>query len=271
MHTVHVRINDAATQQPTPVRVHFSDADGTYFAPFGRLTDFATELGVDVGGNIEHGYRKCAYIDGACEIGLPSVPLTIEVHKGFEYKPLCEQVRVGGAKLALRFNVERWIDMRSLGWYAGDTWAQYLTPHAALLEGAAEDLAVVNLLAEETLIWGESGHQRPALPNILAFSGQQPALSRDGHLVVVNTLNQHDTLGRLALLNCHRAVYPLRFGGPDGADDWSLADWCDQCHRKAGLVVGHNFFGSYGAHHYGELLADLLLGKIDALEMNERL
>ncbi len=63
-------------------------------------------------------------------------------------------------------------------------------------------------------------------------------------------------------------VYPLRFGGPDGADDWSLADWCDQCHRKAGLVVGHDFFGHAEWHHHGELLADLLLGKIDALEMN---
>jgi hypothetical protein len=268
MHTVHVRVNDAATKQPTPVRLHVRDGDGNYFAPFGRLADFATEFGVGVGGNVEYGDRKYAYIDGTCEVGLPSVPLTVEVSKGFEYKPLRETVRVGGAKLALRLNVERWIDMRALGWYSGDTWAQVLTPHAALLEGRAEDLAVVNLLGAETLVWGEGGRQYPAIPNILAFSGQKPALERDGHLVVVNTLNRHDTLGRLALLNCHRAVYPLHFGGPDGADDWSLADWCDQCHRKAGLVVGHKFFGNFEGFHHGELLADLILGKIDALEMN---
>jgi hypothetical protein len=268
MHTVHVRVNDVATKQPTPVRIHFRDADGNYFAPFGRLTEFATELGVDVGGNVEFGDRKYSYIDGTCEVGLPSGPLTVEVHKGFEYKPLCQQVRVGAGKLALRVNIERWIDMRSLGWCSGETWAQYLTPHAALLEAAAEDLAVVNLLAAETVVWHENGHPRPAIPNILAFSGQQPALQRDGHLVVVNTLNQHDMLGRLALLNCHRAVYPLRFGSPDSADDWALADWCDQCHRKAGLVIGHDFFGHYAGYHHGELLADLILGKVDALELN---
>ncbi len=268
MHTVHVRVNDAATKLPTPVRIHFRDADDNYLAPFGRLTEFATDLGVDVGGNVDYGNRKYAYIDGTCEIRLPSSPVTVEVHKGFEYKPLREVIRVGAAKLALRLGVERWIDLRSLGWYSGDTWAQFLTPHAALLEAGAEDLAVVNLLASETPVWGEGGHQHPAVANILAFSGQQPALERGGHCVVVNTLNHHDTLGRLALLNSHRAVYPLRFGGPDGVDDWSLADWCDQCHRKAGLVVGHEFFCRDEGRHHGELLADLLLGKIDALEMN---
>ena len=78
--------------------------------------------------------------------------------------------------------------------------------------------------------------QRWAVPNLLAFSGQSPALQAPGHQVVVNTLNWHPWLGRLALLNCHRIVFPLRFGPPD-FDNWTLADWCDQCHRKQGLVV----------------------------------
>ena len=138
-----------------------------------------------------------------------------------------------------------------------------MTPHAALLEAAAEDLAVVDLLAGERLIHGQT-----ALPNILAFSGQQPALERPGCLVVVNTLNQHETLGRLALLNCHRVVYPLAFGGPHRADDWTLADWCDQCHRKGGLVVGHGFFGKSEADSRGEILPNLIVGKIDALLLN---
>ena len=40
LQTVHVRVNDA-TGQPTPVRVRFTDDDGVYYAPLGRLTDFA--------------------------------------------------------------------------------------------------------------------------------------------------------------------------------------------------------------------------------------
>jgi hypothetical protein len=135
-----------------------------------------------------------------------------------------------------------------------------LTPHAALLEAAAEDVAVVNLL-----VW-----QCPSLWNIEAFSGQRPALESPGHLVAVNTTNVHERLGRLLLLNCHRVVYPLAAGGPEEPDDWTMADWCDQCHRKGGLVVGDGFFGNPGKL-YGELPADVILGKVDALEMNDQL
>ena len=269
MHTVHVRVNDAATGKPTPCRVRFTDAEGRYYAPLGRLTEFAVdELGVDVGGNVVDGYDAYAYIDGACEVRLPAGVIRVQASKGFEYRPLDEQVGLAPGKLALRFSMERWADPRREGWYSGDSWAQFMTPHAALLEAAAEDLAVVDLLACETLLWGADGRRQRAIPNILAFSGQQPALERPGHVVVVNTLNQHDRLGRLALLNSHRAVYPLSFGGPDGVDDWTLADWCDQCHRKGGLVVGHSFFGHYDGHPHGEILPDLILGKIDGLEMN---
>src|SRR5262249_134379 len=70
------------------------------------------------------------------------------------------------------------------------------------------------------------------------------------------------------LLNCHRPVYPLRFGGPDGWDDWTLAAWCDQCHRKNGLVVWTRAGHETKDFRYGEPLADLVLGKIDAFEID---
>lgn len=268
MHTVHVRVNDAATGKPTPCRVRLTDAEGRYYAPLGRLTEFAEDTGVDVGGNVMAGYDAYAYIDGACEIRLPAGAIRVQARKGLEYRPIDEQVRLAAGKLALRFTLERWADLRREGWYSGDAWAEFLTPHAALLEAAAEDLAVVDVLAGEALLWGADGRRRRALPNVLAFSGQQPALERPGHLVVVNTLNRHSRLGSLALLNSHRAVYPLTFGGPEGVDDWTLADWCDQCHRKGGLVVGHGFFGRDERRSLGELLPDLILGKIDALQLN---
>jgi hypothetical protein len=67
-------------------------------------------------------------------------------------------------------------------------------------------------------------------------------------------------------LNCHRIVYPLVFGGLDGVDDWTLADWCDQCHRKGGLVIAADFFRGRRWQR-GEVVADLLLGKVDALDV----
>jgi hypothetical protein len=46
-----------------------------------------------------------------------------------------------------------------------------------------------------------------------------------------------------------------------------VADWCDQCHRKKGLVVWPDLPRLTPEHPQGEALAALLLGKIDAFEV----
>jgi hypothetical protein len=268
LQTVHVRVNDAATGQPTPVRLRLTNEAGDYFAPFGRVREFATGRNQDVGGNLRLGVKPYAYIDGTCEVALPPGPVAVEIAKGFEYTPIHQEIVLKPGQLSLRFAVERWTDFRRQQWYAGDTRAFFLPPHAALLEGAAEDLAVVNLLAAECPVRDPSGKSHTSIPNILAFSGQAPALERPGHLVMVNTHNAHPVLGSLGLLNCHRAVFPLSFGGPDGWDNWALADWCDQCHRKGGLVVWTRAWHESADFRYGEPLADLILGKIDAFEID---
>ena len=262
LHTVHVRVNDAATGQPTPVRLRIVDAEENYYAPFGRLVDFATGEDEDVGGNLLLRAKKYAYIDGSCEINLPAGGIQVELHKGPEYIPQQVHSKLGAGQLALRYSVKRWTNLRQEGWYSGDAGAFSLTPHAALLEAAAEDLAVVNLLSEVST--------RRVLPNVLAFSGQRPALERSGHLVVVNTRNHHAMLGSLSLLHCHRLIFPLEVAEEQPLGQWTLADWCDQCHRKGGLVVWNSDVNSYKlkGHTYGEGLAELLLGKIDAIELN---
>jgi hypothetical protein len=268
LHTVHVRVNDAATGQPTPVRLRITDGAGTYYPPLGRLAQFATGRGQDVGGNLLLGAKQYAYIDGACEVPLPAGPIRVELWKGPEYRPQTVEVPLAAGKLALRLAVERWTNLREQGWFSGDTRAHYLSPAGALLEGAAEDLAVVNVLAFEDRIKDQDGSAVPALPNILDFSGQKPAAERPGHLVAVNTHNTHPTLGSLGLLNTHRVVYPLRFGGPDGADDWTLRDWCGQCHRKGGLVVWTKPGEETDGLWLGEALANVILGEVDACEVN---
>lgn len=268
LQNVHLRINDTATHRPTPCRVRFVDAAGEHHAPFGRSTVFATGANQDVGGQVLLGMKPHAYIDGACEIALPPGPLQVHVSKGPEFVPQTCDVQLVQGKLALRLDIHRWIDLRKEGWYSGDTRAHHLSPHAALLEAQGEDLAVVNLLAAECQVQGPYRKQFPARPNLLAFSGQQPCLEVPGHMVVVNTHNQHPQLGSLGLLNCHRVVYPLTFGGPDGKEDWTLAAWCDQCHRKGGLVVWTNPLHEAEHFRFGEPLADLILGKIDAFEID---
>ena len=267
LQTVHVRVNDAATGQPTPCRVRFTDATGEYYPPLGRLPEWAVGPSPDVGGSVLTGAKAYAYIDGACEIPLPPGQLRAEISKGPEYRPMDTTVELVAGKLSLRLAIERWTDLRAEGWYSGDTCVHFVPPHAALLEAQAEDVAVVNLLAKETVSRDRVGKRVLSLANLTAFSGQRFALEAPGHGVAVNTLNEHPELGRLALLHSHRAVYPLRFGAPVGPDDWTLADWCDQCHRKGGLVVWAHA-AQPGEHAgLGEALANAVLGKVDAFQL----
>ncbi len=257
---VHLRINDAATGQPTPVRLRITDVDGTYYAPHGRLPDFPTGVNQDVGGNIQIGAKKWCYIDGTCEILLPPGHLQFEIAKGPEYKPINEGITLLAGKMSMRFTIERWCDMRKQGWYSGDTRVHFLSPDTALLEGQAEDVAVVNLLALET--------DERTIPNILSFSGQSFGRQTPTCGVAVNTFNDGSDLEQLALLHCHRVIYPLSWRSADAATEWTLADWCDQCHRKKGLVVWAAPRSRPTADTtYGEPLADLILKKIDAFEI----
>lgn len=261
MQQVHLRVNDAESGKPTPVRLRITDAEGNYYAPYGRLTEFATGVNQDVGGNVQLGAKKWAYIDGSCEILLPPGKLHVEITKGPEYKPIDEDIELLAGKMSMRFTIERWCDMRKEGWYSGDTRVHFMTPDAALLEGEAEDLAVVNLLAKEAWIPQTYGRTL-AIPNILSFSGQSFARQNANCGVAVNTQNRYVRFGSLGLLHCHRIVFPLT------CDSclWTFGDWCGQCHRKKGLVVWTEA-GKNAPHLLRGPLADVVLGDIDALEI----
>src|SRR4051812_6349314 len=117
MITLHLRINDAATQRPTPVRVRVTGLDGGQFAPLGRSVEFPAGRNEAVGGCLKLGPERWFHIDGACEITLPAgVPLRVQATKGPEYTPLDAAVTLGVGQMALRFAVQRWADPRADGW-----------------------------------------------------------------------------------------------------------------------------------------------------------
>jgi hypothetical protein len=268
MNTVHIRINDSATGKPTPVRLRITGPDGTYYAPLGRAVEFPTGRNEVVGGQVKLGSERWFYIEGSCEIELPTeVPLRVQATLGPEYKPLDKTVTLGPGQMALRFTIEIFYDWRVSSWHPGDIRCHFLTPHTALLEAMAEDLDVVNLLATPQPFPSLDGTAYTTVPNLLAFSGQQPSLSAERwHSVAVNTLNTHPVLGKVALLHSHRPVFPLTFGGEE-SDDWGICDWCDQCHRKKGLTVWVDAFEPAGGVIGGEALVAAILGKIDAIEV----
>ena len=266
MLNVHLRINDA-TGRPTPVRLRVSGPDGTHHAPLGRFAEFPAGRNEDVGGQLKLGRERWFHVNGACEIPLPAgVPLRVQATKGPEHVPLDETVTLGAGQISLRFSIDRWSDSRAEGWVSVDARSHFLVPHAALLEAQAEDVDVANVLAVPLQVLALDGNTYTTTPNLLAFSGQAPALERDGASVVVNTLNVHPVLGKVGLLNSHRPVFPLTFGGED-TDDWGTCDWCDQCHRKGGLTVWVDAFEPAGGITGGEALVAAILGKIDAIEV----
>ncbi|MBA4187046.1 MAG: hypothetical protein C0467_03420 [Planctomycetaceae bacterium] len=268
MLNVHVRINEAGSGKPTPVRVRVSTVDGTHFAPLGRSVEFPVGRNEVVGGHLNLARDLWFTIDGACEIPLPAgVPLRVQVTKGPEYRPVDETVTLGDGQLSLRLAIARWTDPHADGWVSVDTRCHFLTPHDALLEAAAEGVDVVNLLATVQRFPAQNGTAYLTVPNLTAFSGQVPLLERDGHKVFVNTLNTHPVLGTVGLLNSHRPVFPLTFGGEE-PDDWGICDWCDQCGRKGGLRVWVDAFEPTGGLVGGEALIAAILGKIDAIEVN---
>src|SRR5262249_53558324 len=155
----------------------------------GRSVEFATGRNEDVGGHVRLGAERWYAIDGACEIRLPAgVPLRVQALKGPEFFPLDQTITLGPGQMALRLAIERWSDVAADGWIAGDSRCHFLTPHTAALEGAAEALAVVNLLACVQPLPSLDGTAYTTVSNLLAFSGQEPALTAHGCTAVVNTL-----------------------------------------------------------------------------------
>ncbi|MFM8271916.1 MAG: hypothetical protein ACKODX_06220 [Gemmata sp.] len=193
----------------------------------------------------------------------------MQAAKGTEWTPLDATVTLGAGQISLRFTIERWTNSRAEGWAQVDTRCHFIGPHAALLEGQVEDLDAVNVLATPLPLLTMDANTYTTVPNLLAFSGQLSAVERAGHAVFVNTLNTHPVLGKVALLHSHRPVFPLTFGGEE-PDDWGVCDWCDQCHRKKGLVVWVDAFEPAGGVTGGEALVAAILGKIDAIEVNAR-
>ena len=267
MYNVSLRVTDSTTGKPTPCRLHIRDEAGRYFPPLGRSAEFPAHAHEDVGAGLRQSQKSYAPIDGACEISLPhGVPLHVEISKGIFHRPIQQVVTLGAGQLTLRFTIEPLANVHD--WTQADGRAHFLTPHETRLESAAEGLDITNLLAVARDLPSIDGKLYQSHSNLSAFSGQAEAFGSTRGGVYVNTLNQHPVLGRLALLNCHRVVYPLSFGMLGETDDWSLGDWACQCHRKNGLVVWADAYRNQAGLPGGEALVQAIYGRVDAFEID---
>jgi hypothetical protein len=257
---VHGQVVDAASGRPTPVRLAFCSKEGRYIPPYGHRTEVNNAWFQDYGADLKVMDTPFAYVDGTFQIELPVGEVYVEISKGFEYQAIRKKVTIDAHQRELRLEIPRFEDLRSQGWATADVHVHFMVPTTAVLEGQAEGLNLINLLAAQ---WGD------LFTNVGDFF-QGPLTSRDGETILwVGSENRQHILGHLCLLGGHGApVYPFSASGPGesylGDPVWtSMAEWADACRDREGLVVGAHF-----PYPTGEITADIALGKLDAIELH---
>jgi hypothetical protein len=264
------------------VRLHVHGAAGEYLPPVGRhrqpnpswFEDYGAEFvhvepfGLAFGGG--NPYKEggilhpCTYVGGEMSIDLPLGPVYVEASRGFETRPLRQVFTVTAETRELVVELEKVLPWRERGWVTADTHVHFLSPATALLEGAAEGVNVINLLASQ---WGE------LVTNAGDFDGRttwgSPEAGGDGeYLVRVGTENRQHVLGHISLLGYGGSmITPLTTGGTDEAAlgdpvEVLLTEWARQCKLQGGLVVIPHFPNPRAEH-----AATLVSGDADAIEM----
>ncbi len=262
---VRLRVLDGSSGKPVAVKLHVHGEAGEYLAPVDRHrlpnTFWYEDWSVDY---VVPGDHACTYIPGETTIDLPTGTVYIEISKGFEIRPVRRVVDVRPDTTELVFTLDRVLDWRGKGWVTADTHVHFLSPPSARLEGAAEDVNVVNLLASQ---WGE------LMTNVGDFDGRTTYGSRaaggDGeYLVRVGTENRQHVLGHISLLGYNGGIIaPMTTGGPDESAlgdpiETLLTEWARQCRRQGGVVIVPHFPRPRAEH-----AAAIVSGDVDGIEM----
>lgn len=260
---IKVKVVDAAGK-PVAARIHLHGAAGEYLPPRGNHRRVNRYWFEDNYGEFANGRNQYAYIHGHCEVEAPLGEVFVEISRGYEIKPYRGSIEVSVASDEFVFELERALDWRERGWVTADTHVHFLSPQTALLEGAAEGVNVVNLLASQ---WGEM------FSNVSDFDGRSTLgavdFGGDGEFLVrVGTENRMQVMGHISLLGYSgEMIHPLCSGGPSesaigDALEVSMADWARRCIEQNGLVVL-----PHAPNPQAERAADIVLELVHAIEM----
>jgi len=262
---VNLRVIDKRSRKPLAVKLHLHGEAGEYLAPEDRHRCPNPHWFQDYSVDFSHlGVHHCTYIDGATTVKLPLGRVYLEVSKGFEIRPVRKVVRVTRATREIIVEIENVLPWRRRRWVTADTHVHFLSPSSALLEGAAEGVNVVNLLASQ---WGE------LMTNVGDFDGRttfgSKAAGGDGeYLVRVGTENRQHVLGHISLLGYRGPIIgPMTTGGADESAigdpvEVLLTEWARQCRRQGGVVIIPHF-----PNPRLENAATIASGAADAVEM----
>lgn len=256
---VHVTVVDGQTGKPTPARIHFRGQFGEYLAPYGHHTVVNDRWFEDYGGDLMLGGQPYAYVPGRFQIELPVGEVFVEATRGFEVMPLRQRLEIQPGQRELQLTLCRWTNWRQKGWVTADTHVHFISPQTAWLEGQAEGVNLVNLLASQ---WGR------LFTNVADITGELNGCSKDDTLIWVGTENRHHLLGHMSMLGTRgEPIFPMCAGGPSEAwigdpDVTLLSEWADRCRQQQGVVIRPHF-----PFPICEEPVYLLLGKVDGVEL----
>ncbi len=270
--TVRLRVVEKGSRKVVPVKLHVHGEWGEYLAPIDRhrilnpawYEDYSVDFSHVTGWSSTSPAHFCTYIPGETTLKLPLGKVYVEVSKGFEIKPVRQVVEVTPDTQEVVIEIKKVLPWRERGWVTADTHVHFLSPISALLEGAAEGVNIINLLASQ---WGE------LMTNVGDFDGQNtwgaPEAGGDGeYLVRVGTENRQHVLGHISLLGYRGPIIaPMTTGGPDESAlgdpiEILLTEWARQCKQQDGVVVLPHF-----PNPRAENAASIVSGEIDAVEM----
>ena len=275
---VKLRVCEKGSTVPVPVKLHVHGEAGEYLVPVDRhripnaawFEDYSTDFvhhpaGDAVGPNsLPLADHYCTYIPGETQIDLPLGKVFLEVSKGYEIRPMRKVVEVDPGTDTINIEVDRVLKWRDKGWVSADTHVHFLSPVTALLEGSAEGVNVVNLLASQ---WGE------LMTNVGDFDGKSTWGSKEAggdgeYLVRVGTENRQHVMGHISLLGYEGDIIaPMTTGGPDESAlgdpvGTLLTEWGRQCKQQNGVVIVPHFPNPRAEH-----AAVIVDGAADGVEM----
>ena len=262
--SVKIRIIDSKTGLPVAAKLHIHGGNGEYFAPLNRHRVPNPHWFEDYSVDFTNNGHYAAYVDGQTEVRLPIGEVFIEVSKGLEIAPVrCRHI-ISENTGTVTISLDHVLPWRQRGWVTADTHVHFLSPQSALLEGSAEGVNVVNLLASQ---WGELFTNMGDFDGATTIGSTQAGGSGE-YLVRVGTENRQHVLGHISLLGYQGSmILPLTTGGSDesrlgDAVETSLSDWATRCRQQNGLSILPHF-----PNPRAEGAAALVMDLIDGVEM----
>lgn len=261
-----VVIVDRQSGEPAYCRVNVVGSDGNFYEPAdNELAPWSLQRAANRQGKGPFRYYGWFfYSSGAFHVKVPAGPVRIEVWKGYEYRPAVRVARAAaGRALKVRIELERTVDMKSLGYYSGDT-------HIHLNRRTEDDdQRTLDLMAAEDIRYGTilcmndprtySGlMDRQEWPQQRGF-GPTSVRSRGPYAIASGQEYRCGTYGHICLLMHHKMVLEGLTVDPNNWPVFGLVG------RETRTLGGYSFHAHGG--YSQEIYADFAQRATDGVEL----